>query len=98
MTDKLTAPYAQAAAVAAKDGSLARAKGIVSLQRTGAGRYTVTLEPHVNALESVPQATLNQSADWNSEIYAKVVNASTVAVLTGVNGTATDEPFFLLIP
>ncbi|GGQ32149.1 hypothetical protein [Streptosporangium pseudovulgare] len=94
----LTAPYAQAAAVVAADGSVPRSKGVTSIVRTGPGRYTITLPSDINAEESVPQVTLNQSADWKSEIYAKVVNASTITVLTAANGAAKDEPFYFLLP
>ncbi|MEV7802913.1 hypothetical protein AB0O28_08190 [Microbispora sp. NPDC088329] len=98
MTDKIIAPYAQAAAQIAKDGTLERAKGITSVQRTEPGRYTIKLEPHINALQSAPQATLNKAADWQSEIYVSVLDAFTIVVLTGVKGTATDEPFYFLLP
>ncbi|WP_031168451.1 hypothetical protein [Streptosporangium roseum] len=82
----------------AANGSLVRGKGIASIQRTGPGRYTIAMESDINAEESVPQVALNQSADWRSEIFAKVVNASTTSVLTGANSSASDQPFYFRLP
>ncbi|MFD3686713.1 hypothetical protein ACFWTE_18050 [Nocardiopsis sp. NPDC058631] len=88
----------QAAAAVAKDGTLQHGKGVVAVHRTGAGRYSITLESHINATGTVPQTTLNQSADWRGEIFTKIIDNFTIGVLTGVNGAAADEPFYLLVP
>ncbi|WUI01455.1 hypothetical protein OHR68_06430 [Spirillospora sp. NBC_00431] len=98
MAAKTIAPYAQAAAYVSKDGTVQHSKGVVSVQRTDAGRYTITLEDGIDAEKSAPQATLQQSADWKGEIFVKVTATNTVGVLTGVNGSAADEPFYFMLP
>ncbi|WP_433696648.1 hypothetical protein [Nocardiopsis sp. CA-288880] len=98
MAEYANAPYAQAAASVAGDGTLNHGKGVTEVKRTGAGRYSVVLEAHIDATTTVPQVTLNQSADWKGEVYTKIIDSSTIGVLTGTNGSAADEPFFLLVP
>ncbi|WP_431887888.1 hypothetical protein [Nocardiopsis alba] len=98
MAEYANAPYAQAAVAVAADGSVHHGKGVIDVKRTEAGRYSITLESHIDATRTVPQVTLNQSADWNGEVYTKIIDSSTIGVLTGANGSAADEPFFLLVP
>ncbi|WP_435112567.1 hypothetical protein [Nocardiopsis synnemataformans] len=98
MAEYANAPYAQAAAAVNEDGVLQHGKGVVDVKRSGAGRYSVTLESHIDATRTVPQVSLNQSADWQGEIYVKIIDSSTIGVLTGANGSAADEPFYLLVP
>ncbi|SEE50561.1 hypothetical protein SAMN05216483_6438 [Streptomyces sp. 2131.1] len=75
---------------------------MVEIKRTGAGRYSVTVNEEIALDRSVPVVCLRQDADWGSEIYTRVPDGAdvdrTFSVLTGVNGTATDEPFHVIIP
>ncbi|MWA08224.1 hypothetical protein [Streptomyces sp. BA2] len=99
---QVVAPYAQAAAVVKKDGTIERSKGVTDVKRTDKGRYTITLSEDIDVRMCVPVATLNRSADWHGEIYVSVPASAdtdhTIQVLTGVNGTATDEPFHVVVP
>ncbi|MFF0967907.1 hypothetical protein ACWDQO_16715 [Streptomyces sp. NPDC003703] len=102
MAGTVIAPYAQVAAVVNKDGTVVRSKGVVEIKRTGAGRYSITVSDDIALDKSVPIVSLRQDADWGSEIYTRVPNGAdvdlTFSVLTGVNGTATDEPFHVIVP
>ncbi|MCE3034176.1 MULTISPECIES: hypothetical protein [unclassified Streptomyces] len=102
-TDTVTAPYAQAAAQVDRDGALAQHTNTVeSVTKAGTGLYCVKLASSIDAARSIPEATLSDRANWGSEIYARL-NAGTcpensVRVTTGTDGTAKDQPFFLVIP
>lgn len=99
------APYAQAAAEVNANGTVVlKTQSVVKVTRVSAGDYCIELDPEIDRANSIPMATLRRSATWRSEIYVDragtgcPVPANSVRVLTGTNGTATDQPFLVVIP
>ncbi|MGY0067547.1 hypothetical protein ACWZEH_12120 [Streptomyces sp. QTS137] len=84
-------PYAQAAAVVDKDGTVARSHGVVRVERTGTGRYTVTVDSDIALEASVPVATLRGGGDWHSEIYLTAGDGG-IKIVTGTGGAPADQP------
>ncbi|MFJ7279374.1 hypothetical protein [Kitasatospora sp. NPDC098663] len=102
-TDTTTAPYAQAAvSVDASGNATHRAGPVESVTKDGTGRYCITLKSTVDVARSVPVATLDNGANWNSEIYVSrgggSCPANSVRVTTATNGGVKDQPFNLLVP
>ncbi|MEW9556435.1 hypothetical protein [Nonomuraea sp. NPDC050783] len=102
--DPPIAPYAQATAQVNANGTITNSKNVTGVTKVSTGKYCVQLHPDINAARAVPIATLRSTADWRSEIYTNVESSTcsghpnSIFVYTGQNGTAADEPFFLLIP
>ncbi|MEU8543494.1 hypothetical protein AB0C52_26495 [Streptomyces sp. NPDC048717] len=102
MDDNAFAPYAQAAAVVKKDGTVVRSKGVTGVKKVGNGEYRITVDADVRLARAVPIATLNRSANWGAEIFVSTTDTSdtdqTFQVLTGLNGKAGDQPFHVIVP
>ncbi|MFE7404059.1 hypothetical protein [Streptomyces sp. NPDC057557] len=102
-TDTVTAPYAQAAVSVDKAGTVThRTATVESVTKGSEGRYCVKLSSRIDASRSVPVATLDQRANWKSEIFVQPGStscpANSVLVLTGTDGTAKFQPFHLIVP
>ncbi|KOG76083.1 hypothetical protein [Streptomyces varsoviensis] len=91
------APYARAAAVVARDGTLEKTKNILSVEKTGGGTYKVTVAETVDVTHAALQATAHSSANWGTEVYAKSLDAHAVQVLTGANGKESAQPFHIAV-
>ncbi|MEU1078033.1 MULTISPECIES: hypothetical protein [unclassified Streptomyces] len=100
-TATVKAPYAQAAVSVLKDGTVAqKTNTMASVRKVSTGRYCVVLEPEVEVAKSVPVATVgngsfatilvvqNNTACGNNSLY----------VLTAINGSGADQPFYLVVP
>ncbi|MFJ4804291.1 MULTISPECIES: hypothetical protein [Streptomyces] len=102
-TDTVKAPYAQAAATVGKEGNIIqKTNTVASVSKVATGGYCVVLTSGIDAAKAVPAATLSNSANWNSEIYVARNHSScpsnSIRVTTGTDGTAKDQPFYLVIP
>ncbi|MFE6200679.1 hypothetical protein [Streptomyces sp. NPDC057838] len=95
MADKIYAPYARAAAVVAADGQLRKQKNVVQVQRTGTGRYRLTVPETIDLPTAAMHVTADAGADWGTEVYVRPVkdHNHTAEVLTSKSGVATNEPF-----
>lgn len=97
------APHARAAALINRDGTISKSVGVVGVAKPAVGEYCVQLDRRIDATEAIPQATLDSSASWGSEIFIYRDSSSCgdparyVKVLTGVNGSRSDQPFFITI-
>ena len=102
MADTAIAPYAQAAAVVKADGTVVRSKNVTEVKKVGNGEYRITVDQDIRLDRAVPIATLNRSADWGGEIFVTTKDTSatdhTFQVLTGDNGSASDQPFHVIVP
>jgi hypothetical protein len=100
MPNPIIAPYARAAVLVDRNGAIMRAKNVTGVQKTGTGRYSVTVGENIDTTSAACQATVDRSANWGAEIYVSTHpsnNDHVVLVLTGRNGTASDEPFHLAV-
>ncbi|MCF6467259.1 hypothetical protein FAF44_02380 [Nonomuraea sp. MG754425] len=100
----IDAPYAQAAAIVLKDGTLHFDKNIESVRRVGTGRYCVKVDRVVDVTNKTPvQATARTGAraisafNWKSPVCNSEDN--TVIVYTyNLEGHGADSDFYLTIP
>ncbi|WP_329251837.1 hypothetical protein OG417_07855 [Actinoallomurus sp. NBC_01490] len=88
----------QVAATIGADGGIWFNSGIASVTHNEPGRYTLHLVEGAWKRFSVPLATLEKTADWHGEIYARVYDSSAIEILTGANGEASDQPFHFVLP
>ncbi|GAA1239940.1 hypothetical protein GCM10009665_33500 [Kitasatospora nipponensis] len=102
---KVTAPYAQAAAVVNSDGSINRSKGIAGVTKPAVGRYCVELEDKsLDVTRLVPVATLQYTAfEYNIRISMWPdpvcgTRTDTFLVITGKPGVWEDQAFSIVIP
>ncbi|WP_306323716.1 MULTISPECIES: hypothetical protein [unclassified Streptomyces] len=98
-------PYSQAAAQVNASGSIAKKTAtVVAVQRVATGKYCIEVDPTIDVAESMPMATLQERANWGSEIYVTRSGsgcpnpANSVRVITGRNGAASNQPFHVVIP
>lgn len=102
---KVTAPYAQAAAVVNANGSVNRSKGIEAVTKPAEGHYCVELEDKdLDIRKLVPSATLQYvSFDYDVRISmwphpSCGTRADTFLVITGKPGVYADAAFSLVVP
>lgn len=102
---KVTAPYAQAAAVINSDGSVNRSKGIAAVTKPSTGNYCVELEDKdLDITKLVPSATLQRKTfDYDVQISMWPdptcgSRTDTFLVLTGRPGAFGDAAFSIVIP
>ncbi|MEV4558265.1 hypothetical protein AB0K51_14915 [Kitasatospora sp. NPDC049285] len=102
---KVTAPYAQAAAVVNSDGSINRSKGIAGVTKPAVGRYCVELEDKaLDVTRLVPVATLQYTSFeygirismWPDPVCG--TRSDTFLVITGKPGVWEDQAFSIVIP
>lgn len=104
VADTAYAPHARAAALVNRDASIVKSTGVEAVTKASTGIYCIRLDPRINATEAVPVATLENGANWGSEIFiyrdssACGTPARHVRVLTGLNGAASDQPFYVVVP
>nr|WSX53993.1 hypothetical protein OG409_36795 [Streptomyces sp. NBC_00974] len=102
---KVTAPYAQAAAVVNSNGSVNRSKGIEAVTKPATGHYCVELEDKdLDIRKLVPNATLQ----YNSFEYDVRISmwphpscgtrTDTFLVITGKPGVYEDASFSIVVP
>ncbi|MEU4834782.1 hypothetical protein [Streptosporangium sp. NPDC023615] len=101
---KVTAPYAQAAAVVNADGSLNRAKGINAVTKPGVGQYCVELEDKdLDITKLVPSATLQYTSfEYGIRISmwphpACGTQKNTFHVITGMPNKWEDRAFSFVV-
>ncbi|MFE7116804.1 hypothetical protein ACFU99_15450 [Streptomyces sp. NPDC057654] len=102
-TDNTNVPHAQAAAAVPANGANARKTNTVeSVQKVATGRYCINLVPGVDAAKAIPQATLENGADWDASIFLSRNHSScknnSIRVTTGTSKGASDQPFYVVIP
>ncbi|MFE9481322.1 hypothetical protein ACFYNM_22290 [Streptomyces spororaveus] len=102
---KVTAPYAQAAAVVNANGSVNRSKGIEAVTKPAAGHYCVELEDKdLDIRKLVPNATL-QYISFEYDIRISMwphpscgTRTDTFLVITGKPGVYEDASFSIVVP
>ncbi|MCX5014949.1 hypothetical protein OG765_28810 [Streptomyces sp. NBC_00555] len=102
---KVTAPYAQAAAVVNANGSVNRSKGIEAVTKPAAGHYCVELEDKdLDIRKLVPTATL-QYISFEYDVRISMwphpscgTRTDTFLVITGKPGVYEDASFSIVIP
>ncbi|MEV0621747.1 hypothetical protein AB0I81_51065 [Nonomuraea sp. NPDC050404] len=100
------APYAQAYAIVAADGTLQSSKNIASVTKYDTGKYCIAVDPSVTVTSSTPiQATARSGSrtisayNWpNTECNNKATNTVTVFTFRASDGTRVDTQFYLTIP
>lgn len=102
---KVTAPYAQAAAVINSDGSINRSKGISNVTKPGVGKYCVELEDKsLDLTKLVPVATLQYTSfEYGIRISYWPhpdcgTRADTIHVITGMPNKWVDQAFGIVVP
>jgi hypothetical protein len=103
---KARAPYAQASALIAADGTLRQNKGIKSVSKPSVGRYCITFtEPRINLKNITAQLTPATPGNWNTELFAASGpeslcgnDDSTLLVTTGASSNLSDRNFYLYVP
>ncbi|MEU7856060.1 hypothetical protein [Nonomuraea sp. NPDC049141] len=105
MPTKVTAPYAQAAAVVNADGSINRAKGIAAVTKPATGRYCVELaNKELDVTRLVPSATLQYTSfEYGIRVSmwpdpACGTRTDTFLVITGKPNVWEDRAFSIVIP
>ncbi|GAA4911175.1 hypothetical protein LX16_2607 [Stackebrandtia albiflava] len=100
---EIYAPYAQAAAEVAADGTVRNAKN-VTVTKPGTGKYCLKLDVVKPVTELVPTAVLRNNAPWDSEIYVDTHptstcgnDAETVLVTTGTGSAYKDRDFYFSV-
>lgn len=101
MTDPtpLYAPYARAAAVVGRDGTLQKTKNVLRVEKVGTngGTYKVIIADTVDVTDAALQVTADSGANWGTEVYVKTLDAHAVQVLTGTKGKEAAQPFHLAV-
>ncbi|AZQ74369.1 hypothetical protein EKH77_26980 [Streptomyces luteoverticillatus] len=103
MPNPIIAPYARAAALVDRDGTLVRAKNVTAdVQKTDVGVYRVTVGENIDTTSAACQATVagGSGAIWGAEIHVRTDpsnNDHIVTVFTGRNGAPFDQPFHLAV-
>lgn len=98
------APYAQAAAVVEKDGTVTRAHGVVEVRRSADGSYLVKVSEDVDLAKGVPLASLIGRSDMSvpAQIYVipQVTGGDpyTFGVTTYAGAARVDSPFTVIVP
>ncbi|MFE7842182.1 hypothetical protein ACFU53_40835 [Streptomyces sp. NPDC057474] len=93
------APYARAAAVVARDGTVLKTKNVLRAEKVGTdgGTYKVIIAETVDVTDGAVQVTPESGANWGTEVFTRILDAHTVEVLTGKSGKESGQPFHIAI-